>query len=348
MTIEVSRIALGRIIFHGVPSGRNDEDHSLTLSRTESPLKDQAKNYFRQKLVTTLINGAYPVVFDVQSTSLVPELVLNITTMGNPRFLSDSQIMAQHLYEIQAKSNAPGILAVAEVDASGRKALAIVKLEHEEGARALPINYQGELTFDVEHLQNLILTDKTRIFKAALFAQSGTDLGSIEGLASDNQIARGSKSTVADFFLRKFLGCCLEDDPATVTRSFLEAAQGWINAEVGDPSKKTDYMVAVLTEMKRNVNAIDPELFAREHLDLEDRQNFVEYIDSHGVPTTAFPKNTDLVEKQLRRVSMNLASGLTVIGTPDAFEEKVKTNATGDGQVEISITDRLTHVKGRG
>ena len=279
---------------------------------------------------------------------MVPGLVLNITTMGNLRFIGDSQIMAQHLYAVQTKSNAPGILAVAEVDANGRQAVAIVKLEHEEGARALPINHQGEPTFDVEHLQDLMMTGKTRVFKAALFTQFGTDLSDIEGIASDNQIASGMGARVADFFLRKFLGCRLQDDPATVTLNFLEAAQDWTNTEVANPSKQTDYMVAILTELRRNVDAIDPDLFATEHLDAEDRQNFVEYIDERGVPTTVFPKDTGLIATQLRKVSMTLASGLTVIGTLDAFDEKVKTNLTDDGQVEVSITDRLTNVKGRG
>ena len=239
-------------------------------------------------------------------------------------------------------------MAVAEVDDSGRQAVAIVKLEREEGARAIPTDHRGELTFDVEHLQDLMLTGKTRVFKAALFTQHGTDLGGIEGIASDNQTARGTRFGIADFFLRRFLGCRLQEDPATVTSNFLEAAQGWINTDIADPSKQTDYIVAVLTEIRRNVDAIDPELFAREHLDLEDRQDFLEHIDDHGVPIVVFPKDTSLVATQLRKVSMNLASGLTVIGTPDAFEEKVKTNATADGRVEISITDRLTNVKGRG
>ena len=347
MPVDVSRINLGKIILHNVPSGPADDAHSLTLSGIESPLNSQARNYFRQKLVATLTNGARPVVFDDQSTSVVPGLVLGITTAGNQRFVGDSQVMARHLHEVQTRSNAPGVLAVAEVDASGRQAVAIVKLEHEEGARALPTDYQGERTFHIEHLQDLMLTGKTRVFKAALFTQYGTDLGGIEGIVSDNQI-RGAGSGVADFFLRRFLGCRLQEDPATVTSDFLEAAQGWINTEIADPSKQTDYMVAVLTEIRRNVDAIDPDLFASEHLDLEDRQAFLEHIDDHGVPIVVFPKDTSLVAIQLRKVSMNLASGLTVIGTPDAFEEKVKTNATADGRVEISITDLLTNVKGRG
>ena len=348
MPIDVSRINLGKIIFHNVPSGPADDAHSLTLSGIESPLNSEARNYFRQKLVATLTNGAHSVVFDDQSTSLVPGLVLNITTTGNQRFVGDSQVMARHLYDMQTRSNARGVLAVAEVDDSGRQAVAIVKLEREEGARAIPTDHRGELTFDVEHLQDLMLTGKTRVFKAALFTQHGTDLGGIEGIASDNQTARGTRFGIADFFLRRFLGCRLQEDPATVTSNFLEAAQGWINTDIADPSKQTDYIVAVLTEIRRNVDAIDPELFAREHLDLEDRQDFLEHIDDHGVPIVVFPKDTSLVATQLRKVSMNLASGLTVIGTPDAFEEKVKTNATADGRVEISITDRLTNVKGRG
>ena len=348
MAISVSQINLGRIIFHHVPSGPTADAHDLILSRIESPLNDQARNYFRQKLVATLTNMAYPVVFDPQSTSVVPGLVLNMTTAGNQQFVGNSQIMAQHLYDIQTKSNAPGVLAVAEVDASGRQAVAVVKLEHEEGARARPIDYRGEPTFDVEHLRNLMLTSKTRVFKAALFAQSGTELADIEGLVSDNQIARGTKSGIAAFFLSRFLGCRWQEDPAIVTRDFLEAAQEWINGEVADPSKQTGYTLAVLTEMQRNVDVIDPELFAAEHLDLDDRQHFVDYLEDHGVLTAAFPKDNSLVSTQLKKVSMNLASGVMVIGTLGAFEEKVKTNAARDGQVEISITDRLTNVKGRG
>ena len=205
MPIDVSRINLGRIIFHRVPSGPTDVAHDLVLSRIESPLNNQARNYFRQKLVSTLVNGAYPVLFDTQSTSVVPGSVLNITTAGSQHFVGDSQIMARHLYDIQNMNNGRGVFAVAEVDSSGLKAVTVVKLEHGEGARALPISYQGEPTFDVEHLQNLMLTDKTRIFKAALFAQHGTGLGDIDGLVSDNQITRGTRSGVADFFLRKFL-----------------------------------------------------------------------------------------------------------------------------------------------
>ena len=348
MAIDVSQISLGRAIFHNVPSGPADDTRPLTMSRIESPLNNQAKNYFRQKLVATLTNGAFPVVFDDQSTSVVPRLVLKITTTDDQQFVGDSQVMAQHLYELQNRTNASGVLAVAEVDVSGRRAVAIVKLEHEEGARAIPTDYRGELTFDVEHLQNLILTDKTRIFKAALFTQCGTELGSIEGKASDNQIARGTRSTVADFFLHKFLGCRLQEDPATVTHNFVKTTQDWINAEVVDPSKQTDYTLAMLTEVKRNVDVIDPELFAREHLDLEHSQNFVEYIDDHGVPTVAFPKDISLVDKQMKKVSMTLESGLTVIGPPAAFEEKVKTHGTDDGRVEISITDHLKIVKSRG
>ena len=213
MPIDVSRINLGKIIFHNVPSGPADDAHSLTLSGIESPLNSEARNYFRQKLVATLTNGAHSVVFDDQSTSLVPGLVLNITTTGNQRFVGDSQVMARHLYDMQTRSNARGVLAVAEVDDSGRQAVAIVKLEREEGARAIPTDHRGELTFDVEHLQDLMLTGKTRVFKAALFTQHGTDLGGIEGIASDNQTARGTRFGIADFFLRRFLGCRLQEDP---------------------------------------------------------------------------------------------------------------------------------------
>ncbi len=348
MPINPRRINLGSVIFHSVPSGPNDDVNPFHLSGVESPLGTEARNYFQQKLTATLTNGAYPVVFDEQSTSMVPGLVLNITTPGYSHFVGDSQIMAHHLRDVQTKNNAPGTLAVAEVDAGDQRAVAIVKLEHEEGARAHQVDHQGELTINIEHLQDLMLTGKTRVFKAALFVQYGTATSDIEGLVSDNQNRRGLSSGVAAFFLKTFLGCQLQVDPSTVTRDFLESAQEWINTEVPDPGKKAGYMIALLAEIASNDETVDPKSFADSHLELDDNQSFMDFVESRDVPTSAFPKDTSLVASQLKKVSITTDSGLAVIGTTDALEENAKIDSTIDGRVQISIVDRLTNVKGRG
>lgn len=345
---DVSRATPGRIIFHNVPSGRNDYDRSFTLSGIESPLSNEVLNYFRHKLVTTLANSAFPVGFDNPATSPVADTVLDATTVNYQSFVSNSQIIATHLYDVQKMNNAPGVLAIAETRYDNLRGLAIVKLEHEEGARALPIDYRGEPTFNVEYLEDLMMTSKTRVFKAALFVQRGTSLDDIEGLVSDNQRATGAKSGIAEFFLHSFLGCHLLDDPAKVTRDFFDAVQTWINSVVMDPSKRIDYTIALLAEMQRRSNAIDPNSFATGHLAPEDCQDFVDHLANHAVPTTIFPKDTNLLSAKLRKMAIYLESGIMIVGSPDIISENIKVDAAKDGQAVIQVTDRVAKVNGRG
>ena len=248
---------------------------------------------------------------------------------------------------MQPGSSPPGMLAVAESRLTGLRAFAVVKLEHDEGARASQSSYEGRLTFVLEHLQDLMLTGKTRVFKAGLFIQEGTDLSSIDGRVSDNQAAQWSRGGVADYFLSRFLGCALREDPAATTKNFLIATENWVNKTISDPDKQARYAIALLTEMRRNVDLINPMSFSEEHLEVKDRQDFIEHLKDNTVPSTAFPKNLDLIGSRLSRVSMDLESGLIILGDPEVFSNKVRTRNLDDGQAEITITDRIKNMRSR-
>ena len=348
MPRDLSRLEIDRVIFHDVPARRAGSAAVPTLSEIEAPLGTAALNFFRRRLVGTLTRNAFPVVFQDSTMSVVPSLTSKSLSGASQDFVRDSQGIAMHLFNMQPGSSPPGMLAVAECRLSVLRAFAIVKLEHDEGTRALPDNSQGRLTFVLEHLQDLMLTEKARVFKAGLFIQEGADVNSIGGYVSDNQSGQWSRRGVADYFLRRFLGCELREDPALVTQNFLMAAEDWINTAISDPDKQAGYMIAVLTEMRRNVDTINPRSFALDHLAEEDRQGFVAHLDDSTVPTNAFQKNIDLVSPRLRRVSINLESGLIIFGDPDVFTDRVQMRTLDDGQAEIIITDRVKNMRSRG
>ena len=77
MVKDLSLLEIGRVIFHNVPSRRAGSTTGPTLSEIESQLDAVPLNYFRRKLVATLSNNAYPVIFDSSISSVVPSLVLN-------------------------------------------------------------------------------------------------------------------------------------------------------------------------------------------------------------------------------------------------------------------------------
>ena len=192
-----------------------------------------------------------------------------------------------------------------------------------------------------------MLTDKTRVFKGGFFIQEGNTLESIDGLVSDNQSAQWHKSDVADFFLRGFLGCQLREEPRVTTRNYLDATEEWINSFVTDPVTKSRYEVAALAEMQRNVGSINPRVFADQNLELADRQPYIGHLEERQVPVTEFPKDNSMVESRLKRISMELESGVVILGRTDVFQEKVSITEMNSGQSRIEIVDRIKGMKGR-
>ena len=263
-------------------------------------------------------------------------------------FVDASQELAIHLFKTQNGNNPDGLMAVAQTSIEGVRSLAIIKLEREAGTRVLQTSHQGKLTFDLEHLKDLMLTDRTRVFKVGFFIQEGHSLTSIEGLVSDNQASRGPRSHVADFFLRKFLGCRLQQKPEVTTRNFLEASEEWLNGSIEDPGIRARYAVATLAEIQRNVSVLNPTTFANQYLDLEDRQSYIDHLNTRGVPVTEFLKDDSMVASRLRRIHMELESGIAILGKPDVFEEKIQMTQFDTGQTQIQIVDRVKGMKSRG
>ena len=348
MDRDLGRLDIDKLIVHDVPSRRvNTQGPSPTLSEIESPLTSTARNYIRDKVVGTLANNSFPVVFDTSSGSPVPSLVMDNLGNQTTPFVDASQSLALHLFQTQKGYNPPGLLAVAQTKIEGIRSLALMKLEREAGARVAATQFQGKSTFDVEHLRDLMLTDKTRVFKVGFFVQEGSTLGSIHGLVSDNQSAQWHKSDVADFFLRGFLGCELREEPRVTTRNYLDATEEWINSSVTDPVSKTRYEVATLAEMQRNVSSINPRTFAHQHLELPDRQSYINHLQERQVPVTEFPKDNSMIEPRLRRISMELESGVVILGKTDVFEEKVHITEIDTGESRIEIIDRVKGMRGR-
>lgn len=158
-----------------------------------------------------------------------------------------SQEMARHLYLCQKGNSPEGLLTVCEVDVAGHRGLAVLKLEREQGARVELANTSGGRTFSVQHLRDLMLTERTKVFKVGLFVQTGADLASIDGAVCDTQ--KSYDGTVAHFFLEQFLGCRLREKPELTTKRFFEATERFINEQVTEPEKKAQYQVALLAEL---------------------------------------------------------------------------------------------------
>jgi hypothetical protein len=345
--IDLGRLTVERLIVHEVPArpARGDGPKPV-LSEIDSPLTAELRNYFRERIVGSLTTAAYDVVFDATSGSPVPGLVTEYLGDGRS-FVAKSVAIAQHLYQTQTGVNPPGLLVVARVSVQGRRALAILKLEKEEGVRVKQARVEDKRTFSIEHLRDLMLTAKTRVFKVGLFIKSDGPDNGIEGAVSDKQRGYLPKTEVADFFLKRFLGCNLLEAPDVSTKRFFNATEEFIDQEVGDPVRKARYNIALLAELNETATVLRPRDFAQRHLEVDDRQPYITFLEGKGVPTTEISKDKTLIAGQVQRLQIDFSSGLAVLGSPESFREHVQMSQLDDGRTRVQIEDRVNRVHGK-
>lgn len=348
MRVDLGRLRVDKVIVHDVPTRPVSGGGQLpVLSEIESPLTQELRNYFREKIVGTLAAAAFDVIFDTNSPSPVPSLVFDSLGPQTADFVTMSRDIAHHLYNTQTGVNPPGLLCVAQVRIEQRRAVAIIKLEREAGVRLQQDQLQGKSTFRLEHIRDLMLTEKTKVFKVGLFVQMDTTLESIEGAVSDNQRGYYPTTEVADFFLRKFLGCNLREAPEVTTKRLFHATEGFIHEEVTEPEVKACYEIALLAELGSQARTFDPRAFARRHLRVEDRQKYVDYLGNAAVAPQPFDKDISLIETRLKRIQLEFQSGIAVLGSPETFQEHVRMTDLDDGRTRLEIEDRVKRLQGR-
>ncbi len=345
---DLGRLRVDRVIVHEVPQRLLYETPpDLVLSDVESPIDRGLRNYFKEKISTSLSSAAYRVAFDPNSTSPVPSLVYDYLGAAVVDFVDISQKMAQHLLECQSGVSPGGLLTVIATNLEGKRALAILKLEKEAAVRLQQTSVGGKRTFSMEHLRQLMLGDRTKVFKIGLFRQTGAGLDTIEGEVSDKQRGYQPTSEVAEFFLRRFLGCILIDAPDITTKRFFEVAQEFINERIQEPDRKARYQIALLSEMESQRSFLDIHRFAKDHLPTAERQEFINFLSEHDVPSVRFEKDTQLVKAHLHRIQLDFESGIAVLAVPEAFEEHIMLSDVGNGKTKVEIEDRLKLIEGR-
>ncbi len=349
MAVDLGKLQVQRLIVHEIPDRPvSGVQHRPTLSDIESPLTTDLKNYFRERITDTLDRAAFEVRFDPASPSPVPPLVFGfLDGTEADDFVDMSKKIARHLYASQTGVNPPGLLVVLELTYNAKPALAILKLEKEQGVRVRQATHLDKKTFDIEHLRDLILGERTRVFKVGLFVPRGKTLEAVEGQVADNQRGFQPKTEVADFFLTKFLGCRLREAPDVGTKRFFQVTEEFINEKVTDPTEKARYQMALLAELQSERGSVSSKRFAETHLKLTDRKRFVRYLQDEGVASAPIEKDTSLIQTQLQRMQIDFQSGIAVFGSPESFERHVKMKALDSGEMRVEIEDRVKNVRGR-
>jgi hypothetical protein len=333
---SVTRIK--KLIVHEIPKKGTGRP---VLSDIESPLDDDVRAYFEERVASALTGGAYPIEFvsTFPKTRQATEAYLG----KDIDFVAFSKRLAEHLFDVQTGVNSPGLLCVASCRNDGHRCVAILKLEKEEGLRVQEDMSKGRKTLSVTHVRDLMLGNRTRVFKVALIARIDDEL---VAWASDQQ--RPGTESVANFFLLHFLGARLVTKPEVLTRDFMDAVEHWIKVEVPDAETKSRYQVALMAEMSSHRTAVTPSAFAAEHVDPPDRESLFAHLRQAEAPDKRFPKNIALVRNRLRKVQYDLDGQISVSCPPDQVDKGVRLRSLDNsGKVLIEAEGKLRNLRGK-
>jgi hypothetical protein len=301
-----------------------------------------------ERITTSLKSAASQVVFDEASASPVPRLVSDAVRHGSFDLVESSREMAVHLNEIQTGSNSAGLLIVAEATLGDARAVVILKLEKDTGARVQPITRDGKMVLELQLVDGMTLSKQARVYKVGVFYIDDDPTDTLAGLVSDKQRSLSHKQEVAAFFLRRFLGCTPRVAPAVTTRSFFLATQEFINRDIDDSFDKGKYQLALLSELNSNSLSIDPRAFAHHHMSSTHADAYMAFLQEEAVPTTSFDKDVSSIKSQLKRAQLDFDTGVTVLAPPDVPQQALDMRDLPDGLTHLEIVGRVEHVRGRG
>lgn len=330
MPIDVALLQIDGAVFHPVPAGRGigPDGHPVvpTLSTVESTLDARLEFFLRDRLMRTFNEAAQPVIRDSDITTPTPELVSAALAGGaGANIVQPFHPLPALLLEVQAHNSPEGLLSVIRGSCGATRVLVLVKVEQEQGLSFETIVDGNEVRIDVVVEDGLVLTQKTEVFKAALFWLEDEAL---IGMITDDQTGSIYKGPSSLYWLSDFLGCRYSRESDVMTRTWIRATERLILSDLTDAGEKDEVLSAMLTELGSNRTAVDPRRFIENYVPEHAQDAALQRLRNEGAPTTRFPKSRDVSAKAPKKKKFVFDNGFEVTMpaevTPDLSTEVVE------------------------
>lgn len=342
--IDYSLLVIDKLIIHDVPKHKkNETGGSPNYSENESTITDGLRVFFQDKIKAALNSDqSFKVCFKDETESSVPSCV-NTIINSEDRFVALSKDIATNLYNIQKGNNAAGILLVLKGRISTLPICVVLKLERDNGAQL--VLDEVTKTFNVEEVHDLMLTNKTKIFKVALFicrSQSRTDY---DGQLMDYQINPKIKKELNTFFL-DFMGCIPYADPKIATKRFYELTREYVDT-ITDPIQRSQYIQDLNSYLRKNQVTISPREFADDYMtETQHKNQYRDYLLSKGFEFASYTKDNTLVSSHISKILVEFENGISILGSNGTLEDKVTlTEDEQTGECKAEIKSKIKRIK---
>ncbi|HLG00303.1 MAG TPA: hypothetical protein VI916_07520 [Acidimicrobiia bacterium] len=346
MTIDVGLLAIDGAVFHQVPAGARSspagDSPEPVLSTVESKLDGRLQFFLRDRLTRTFMHAAQPIIRDEDIQTPTPELVRTALEAGaEADIVSPFHALPARLLDVQAHNSPRGLLAVIRGACGTTRVVILVKVEQERGLSFDTFKEGSEVRVEVVIEDGLVFTDKTEIFKAALFYMEDAAL---VGLLTDDQTGSVYKGPSSLFWVREFLGCRYSREADVMTRAWIRATQRLIKSDLVAPEDKDSVLSAMLAELASNRTTIDPSRFIANYVPEAAQDDARQRLLNEGASATRFPKSREVSSRAPTRKKLEFDTGYEVTMPADLTPDLGKETLDGEELDVLTIRGHLRRV----
>lgn len=341
--IDLALLSIKKIIVHDIPKHKlKDLSIEPTYSDNESKLNDGLRMFFKTKIIQALSSDrSIKVVYNPESTSPVSLLVGKQLNIKDNEFIKFSKEITKHLFTIQGGHNSGGIMVIMQGEVSGTRYLIIMKLERDNGVQ-LSMDLKTN-TIDIVEVQDLMLTNKTKVFKIALLFER-IDKIDFDGQIMDFQVDLKQKEELSNFFMSAFLGCKPYKDPKITTQEFYRYTKSFIKT-IDDEILKAKYLQDLNSYIQINTRSLSPRTFTDNYLaDTAHKNKYKDYLKEKNFSFGSFIKDTALISSKIKKISIEFMNGITILGEKGTLENKVKLTDNGKGMHKAEIISKIKNI----
>lgn len=342
--IDSSSIIIEKIIVHDIPKhSKGDLSNEPRYSEQESKLSDGLRLFFKDKVVQSLNSDkSFKICFNSESTSPISWIVNDMLLSDGSEIVNQSKQIAKFLFEIQVGINAAGILVFIFGKVNNKNTCIILKLERDKGAQ-LTLDPTTQ-SYNIQEVKDLMLTQKTKIFKVALFISRDDFEAQFDGIIMDYQIDIRAKKEVTTWFIDRFLGCKAFEDPKITTQHFYNYTRQFIYT-LDDDVEKAKYIQDLNSYIQKNNQLLSPKEFADDYLlTVEQKNNYKSYLETKNFSFSSFPKDTAQIERLIKKFVVSFENGISISGSNGTFNDNVLLETLPDGQHRAEITSKIKKI----
>lgn len=342
--IDTTTIIIERIIVHDIPKHKKGEKGiEPNYSEQESKLTQGLKNFFKDKVVQALSSDkSFKISYYEESDSPISWISNDILKTDGLNFVLQSKAITKHLFEIQVGYNAAGILVLIWGKVNSFNTCIILKLEKDKGAQ-LTLDPKTH-SYNIAEVEDLMLTQKTKIFKVAMLILRDNFKAKYDGVIMDYQIDIKEKKEVTTWFMDKFLGCKAFEDPKITTQHFYNYTRAFINT-FPDDIDRAKYIQDLNSYVQKNSLTLSPKEFAEDYLRTTGHRNdYKNFLDTKKFKFSSFPKDISQIDRQVRKITLTFDNDISIIGNKGTFDKKVKLEKLGNGQTRAEVTSKIRSI----